>query len=396
MIDPYSSQWHEMPGHPNTYASLDKIDTSPISMNELLNANLTPREIVPNFLYADLRFRIAAGGVGKTTLACFEAIVLALGRELWGRQPADPVRTCFVTREDCREILVARIREIIVGLHLSVQDCEQVLRNVRIFDMSNVNFRVCKVNHDVVEPNEKNIDWLLLSLKSFKPDWVIIDPLVSFGVGEARVNDAEQGLIDAFRIIRNSLDCCIEGIHHTGKANARDKVDDQYAGRGGSALPDGSRMMTVIHTLKSNEWLKATGKALAASETGLKMTLPKLSFCTYQEPIYIVRTDFSFRYVEPIAQTKTKALESDESRLLSFISSSYLAGQTFSKADLDSRCEEFCMTRKSLRAAMQNLTNSGQICYTEVKGRTGSHYKPKIPPKILKPDASQDAKLPVA
>ena len=92
---------------------------------------------------------------------------------------------------------------------------------------------------------------------------------MSFGVGESRVNDAEQGLIEAFRIIRNQLDCCVEGIHHTGKANARDKSTDQYSGRGGSALADGARMVAVLYTLTPSEWLQATGTSLGADESGL-------------------------------------------------------------------------------------------------------------------------------
>ena len=77
---------------------------------------------------------------------------------------------------------------------------------------------------------------------------------MSFGVGEARINDAEQGLIESMRIFRHYLGCCVQGVHHTGKANARDKALDQYAGRGGSALSDGARMIAVMQPLDPVEW----------------------------------------------------------------------------------------------------------------------------------------------
>ena len=226
-------------------------------------ARLTPRCILPDLLYADVRTRISAGGTGKTTVALFEAVTLALGRDLWGRTPKHPCRSVLVTREDSREILVARMREIIGAMSLTDDDIGQVLGNVLIVDVSGVTFRLSAISDDVVIPHAHNLNWLVDNLKDWSPDWIIFDPLVSFGVGESRVNDAEQGLIEAFRVLRNHLDCCIEGIHHSGKANAREKSTDQYAGRGGSALSDGSRMVVVMQPLEPDEWASATGGHLS-------------------------------------------------------------------------------------------------------------------------------------
>ena len=91
----------------------------PITLDELNNARLTPRVILRDLLYADVRVRISAGGTGKTTLALFEAVTLALCRPLYGRQPDGPCRTVIVTREDSREILVARLREIMKAMELT-------------------------------------------------------------------------------------------------------------------------------------------------------------------------------------------------------------------------------------------------------------------------------------
>ena len=116
------------------------------------------------------------------------------------------------------------MREIIGAMSLTDDDIGQVLGNVLIVDVSGVTFRLSAISDDVVIPHAHNLNWLVDNLKDWSPDWIIFDPLVSFGVGESRVNDAEQGLIEAFRVLRNHLDCCIEGIHHSGKANAREKV----------------------------------------------------------------------------------------------------------------------------------------------------------------------------
>jgi hypothetical protein len=78
------------------------------------------------------------------------------------------------------------------------------------------------------------------------PAVVAFDPLVSFGASEGMVNDNENGIVTAARRIVRGLHCCVRVIHHTGKGNARGGTLDQYSGRGGSALPDGSRMTTVL------------------------------------------------------------------------------------------------------------------------------------------------------
>src|SRR5206468_5838994 len=100
---------------------------------------------------------------------------------------------------------------------------------------------------------------------------------ISFGVGEARVNDAEQGLIEVARRIRRELGCCVRYVHHSGKANAHEKMLDQYAGRGGSTMADGACMVAVLQPLSGEEWAKLAGVPLLDGETGMVLARPKLS-----------------------------------------------------------------------------------------------------------------------
>ena len=282
-------------------ASLQAFVLEPLTLAEVQSAQLNPRVVLPYLLYADVRTRIAAGGVGKTTLALYEAVCLALGRELWGRAPERPMRTALVTREDARETLAARLREVMKALQLDPEAVGTVLANVLIMDLSAVSYRLSAVVGDVVLPHADNLEWLIKQLRGFRPDWLIMDPLVSFGVGEQRVNDAEQGLIEAMRILKKEFNCCVEGIHHSGKANAREKTLDQYSGRGGSALADGARMVCVLAPLTPKEWTEATGEALDAAESGMVMALPKMSYCRPQAELYIKRRGYAFVQVPALA-----------------------------------------------------------------------------------------------
>lgn len=359
-----------------------RIQIEPITLAELEAADIHPREILPRALYADVRVRVAAGATGKTTLQLHEAVYLALGRELWGRTPPKPCRTVIVTREDTRKILVARLREIIKANGLSESEIRQVLSSVAILDFTGENFRLSMVADNVVIPNTLAINELVEAFANFAPDWIVFDPLVSFGVGESRVNDAEQGLIEAFRIIRNRLDCCVEGIHHTGKANARDKSTDQYSGRGGSALADGARMVAVLNTLTPSEWLQATGTSLGADESGLVMSLAKLSYCTPQEAIYIRRRGYLFESVTVSKRTTEQESAAIAEQVFRFLCDQHAQGRQYSKADLDNQTDTLNLTRGQIRAACTELKVSGRVMYHEVKGKGGSHYQPIITAKV--------------
>lgn len=352
------------------------ITLTPLTADELRRAQLTPRVILRELLYSDVRTRISGGGTGKTTVALFEAATLALGRELWGRTPDRPCRTVIVTREDGREILAARLREICYAMPLSAGELAQVMENVTILDLSNEPFRLSCVIGDVVYPHAENLDALVAALKPWAPDWVIFDPLVSFGVGEARINDAEQGLIEAFRIIRNRLDCCVEGIHHSGKANAKEKALDQYAGRGGSALSDGCRMVCVMQPLDASEWLHETGSPLGEGESGIVMALPKLSYAKSQLPIFIRRDGYRFSMVTPHRQAPEQKAAAQAEQVLQFIRHEYGQGRRYSKSDLETSNAKLNLSRAEIRAAVTELNVTGRVIYHHINGKAGSHYEP--------------------
>lgn len=370
------------------HASLKTSELAAITMEELAQARLNPRVILPYMLYADVRTRISAGGTGKTTVALYEAITLALGAELWGRTPDQPVRTVIVTREDTREILVARAREIMVALNLDRTDVAQVLSNLLIVDLSGVSFRISQVDGDVVVPHTKNLNWIIELLGEFKPDWMIMDPLVSFGVGEQRVNDAEQGLIEAMRILRAEFDCCVEGIHHSGKANAREKTLDQYSGRGGSSLADGARMVCVMQPLTPQEWSDATGGYLEEGSTGIVMAMPKMSYCRTQDPIYIVRKGYLFTQVLPLAQpSQTELQKEQDATVYGVVKEAWLRNQPLTPQELKDDYKALFygnLKRDAALEALGRLKRDGHVVQNASRGGRGQ--RSVLEPIILEAD----------
>jgi RecA-family ATPase len=280
----------------------------PISAPEWINARSTPDCIVKDYLFADVAVFIAAGGMGKTTLKLFEAIHIALGLPLYGLTIHKPGAVLIITAEDSREMLVARLREIAKAMELTDAQIAIVMQRVRISDVSGNGFKVTEVRGDVVKPSA-GIDFIIEACQTIKPVLIVIDPAVSFGVGESRVNDAEQGLIEAARKLRNALNCCIQYIHHSGKQNAREKAVDQYAGRGGSAFADGARMVHVLQSLTPDEWRNETGIELSTGESGLRLARPKMSYCPPVGDILIRRNGYRFDHVERITTSNQAKLD---------------------------------------------------------------------------------------
>lgn len=350
---------------PALRAALKAVDSQPVQWNtpdeisshEWETARPAPDCIVERFLYADVKETVAAGGTGKTTAKLHEAICIVLKLPLYGREVLRTGPVLILTAEDPREILVARLRAVAAAMDLTPAQIDLVRQNVLISDVSGLGFKLTEVSCDVVFPSSK-VDALIEGLKDVRPVLVVIDPAVSFGVGEARVNDAEQGLIEAARKLRNALNCAVEFVHHSGKQNGRDRAVDQYAGRNGSALPDGARMVAVLAPMTPDEFMAETGQELTEDETAIRMALPKLSYCPRQPDILIRRRGYHFENVQPTANGKAAARDANADMIYRLLLSELAEGRRHSRNTLE---HESDLKRADLRAAVDRLEADGRI-----------------------------------
>lgn len=344
-----------------------------INESEWYTARPAPPCIVENFFYADVGVFIAPGGTGKTTLVLFEAVHIVLGLPLFGLQIKNPGRVVILTAEDSREMLVARLRFIASQMNLDEAQIQHVRESIMISDVSGTGFKLTEVQRDVVAPS-KHVEALTTRLQSFRPVVIFIDPAVSFGIGESRVNDAEQGLIDAGRRIRNELSCAVIYVHHTGKQNARDKAGDQYAGRGGSAFADGSRMVQVLQVMEPKEWLTVTGNELAQDETGFRLTRPKLSYAQRQGDLFIKRQGHLFSRFDHSSEGAALAVRNNAEKLLTRIKRDLSEGKQPTQNYLFEFKAELGMTKNEITAGIQLLIAEQRLAYepTGHKGRGGA------------------------
>ena len=335
-------------------------------------ARPAPPCIVENFYYADVGVFIAPGGTGKTTLVLFEAVHIVLGLPLFGLKIANPGRVVILTAEDSREMLVTRLRFITAQMSLEEVQIQHVRDSIVISDVSGTGFKLTEVRKDVVT-SSKQVESLTTGLQSFKPAVIFIDPAVSFGVGESRINDAEQGLVDAGRRIRNELGCAVIYVHHTGKQSARDKVGDQYAGRRGSAFADGSRMVQVLQVMEPKEWLSATGDELAQGETGFRLTRPKLSYAQRQGDLFIKRRGHLFFHFDHSSEGAALAVWNGAEKLLARIKQDVSEGKQPTQNGMFDIKEELGMTKNEISAGIRLLLSEQRLGHepTGHKGRGG-------------------------
>lgn len=353
-------------------------------------ARPAPDCIVENYAYADVAVMVAPGGTGKTTLVLYESIHIVLGLDLWGNRVIKPGNVLIITAEDTREMLIARLRDICREMALTPDQIDLVRDGVRIADVSGASCKLTAVLDDVVRPNHVVEEIIRASLGS-PPVLIVIDPAVSFGVGESRTNDAEQGLVEAGRKLRSALNCCVRYIHHSGKQNARDKATDQYAGRGGSAFADGARMVSAlanysgINNEETAQWQKITGYTLNRSENGIVLALPKMSYAPPQPSIYIVRQGYSFTRIQPASKDAGDELAAMANQVWQLLTEELKNGRYHTRNTLESLSKTAGLKRQEIRDSIRFLTAASRIEERDkpASGKGGAH-------RYLHPVASPD------
>jgi RecA-family ATPase len=339
-----------------------------ISEQELECADLAPRCIVEGYLYADVAVIVAPGGVGKTTLLLHEATCIALGRPVYGMKTLAAGWSLFVTKEDERERLVAREREIIKGIDLSGEEKRTVLRSVLPWDVTGTFTKLTRVNGGNFEATDL-ADEIVRQYKDDPPVMIVFDPLVSFGADENSVNTNEQAIVDAVRRIVRGLHCCVRLVHHTGQAVARDKTSDQYSGRGGSALSDGARMVAVMH-----KWKPGSGgtppPSLGAGpdDDVLMLDRPKLSYARpHLQRIWLRRNFYTFQHAVEHHVPSEQAAAAHAAQVMRFLVSELKRERYYTRNDLEKKREgSLQMTRSELRVAITDLEVSGRVCSADL------------------------------
>ena len=353
---------------------------TPIADEEWETASLTPVCFVEGLLYADVGLISGAGGVGKTTHTLYEMVCMALDWPVWGCRNLRPGRSLLVTAEDSRERCIARLREIANALHLTPTQQRTVRDSIHIVDVSGLPMRLAEQDASGNLVLTGLADQLVTTYRNDDLIQAVFDPTVNFSPGEHHVNDGDQVLITACRRINQGLGCAVRLINHTGKANARAGVLDQYAGRNSSALADGARMVTVLANARDHERTPPDGWELGPAHTGYIMARPKLSFCPDLPNIWIRRQGYVFEHFVEEQRSRDEQLEADCNRAVEFLLEELPHGRRYTPRSLE-HTDALKIPQLRLRKALARLETVGRIEHRELpkeqqQGRRKTYLHP--------------------
>ena len=331
-----------------------------LDLDTMRAARLHPRCIVEYQLYADLAVMNAEGGTGKTTLLLYEAIHIALRRDLWGCRVLNPGRTLFITAEDGEELLQARLREVMTALNLTDYERQKVCENVMFWDVTGSLVRLAELDARGNLQLTALADRIVETYRDAGLVQVIFDPAIIFSPGERIVNDGEQAIVTACRRIIRGLNCCVRLIHHSGQSNAREGAIDQYAGRGGTALPDGARMVTILASANRVKLARPEGFDLQPGESGFVMARAKLSYAPPQPNIWIRRRGWTFEYVIETPRNAEAVRDHDADKVAKFLTEEFHHGRRYTANTLE-QSGKTGLSRSRLRAALATLETNGRV-----------------------------------
>ncbi len=342
---------------------------SPIGLNTFTQIQPPPPFIIEDLLPRDVCMLSAPGGSSKSTLMIYQAIHIILKRDFLGRAVLKPGPVLIVSAEDPLPRIKYRAHHVAVKMNLSEQEQETVGEQLLVEDLSGSVCRLAALARDGNLYQTTVVDQLIEAYKDRALSLLVLDPIVLFGPGERFVNDGDSMMAQIGARLVRELGCATLFIAHSGKANAREGKTDMYSSRGGSALPDGMRMVEVVTIVapKDKHVPAVVNPKDIADGRILRLTIPKITDAApITEPIYLRRDGFGFEWIEQTAYDPKEALLRDIRKVQAFIKTQLDLGVSHSKSSLDSCLKDLGMSRDEVRQIVHAAVEKGYVLEKEL------------------------------
>ena len=203
------------------------------------------RHLLRRFLSVD----VAAGGVGKSSVKIVEAVAMASGRNLLGKEVQEgPLRVWLYNLEDPLEEIERRIHATCKQFQIDPADLGDRLYVDSGRDQSMIIAEETVYGARIMRPVS---DALKAEIIFRQIDVLSIDPFVSAHT----VNENDNGAIDMvskeYASIADVCNCSINLVHHVRKQNGSEATAD--SARGASALIGAARSVIVYNRMTEDE-----------------------------------------------------------------------------------------------------------------------------------------------
>lgn len=336
----------------------------------------------------------APGGVGKTTVTIYEAICLALGLDVYKRKVLRSGATLFVTGEDEREDYEYRLYWLMDAMHLTPIQRQIVTTAIFFEDVSDQMVRLAELNDSGNIVMTPYVDDLCRLYAGEGLAMCNIDPLVYFSPGERLVNDSESAMCQVGKRLSRELNCHVRFIAHTSKAVARDAITDQYAGRGGASLADGSRQFMQIAVGPHKDWpvpMEAAPLVLLGCEA-LRIHFHKVSYAVRPKaPIWFLRSGWGFTVFDGAKSDEKLDHQRDMARLCGYLASKLKEGIYYSKSSLEDASGDLGLTVKRIRQLVSGSVQNGELIYLDLPPELKhAKFQQYLAPGVAREDAANE------
>ena len=207
------------------------------------------KHLLRKFLSLD----VAAGGVGKSSLKIGEALAMASGRALYGKEmPEAPLTVWLYNLEDPADETERRIHATAKRFGLTPRDFGDRLyadsgRDQPLI-LATEGPDGCRIARPVV-------DALIAELQARKVDVLVVDPFVSSHQVSENNNMAVDMVAKEWSRIADVCNCSINLVHHIRKTNGTEATAD--SARGAVSLIGAARSVHVYNRMTEEEADKA-------------------------------------------------------------------------------------------------------------------------------------------
>lgn len=264
---------------------------------------------------------VAAGGTGKTTLQLRLGISIATGRPFLG-MPVHQGSFVLLSSDDSQDDLDGALARIVRAMRLNLDEVDLVRTKLRVHSLQGLaglrTFATVAGGSVVRTGLEDLIVEALAGIDDLR--LVGLDTLRQFSGGSTNDEQVVKLSISGAQAIAQRTGASVMLSHHTGKANFRDGIDDQYCGSGSAAIADNARFVLLLQRASWAEVEQKMRRTGQESGDPLVLTSTRGSLLVKPPaPVYLYRDGFRMEHIAGTTLTQEQALDKRDRDVLAAV-----------------------------------------------------------------------------